>query len=234
MVYGSKPREELVPYPARFYESQMKELRDYCEQTGLDMMTVIRRGVDREIKSPEKDPVIAALPEELEREARLTARFAGERFEDLLERGLQWAISGGASNVPATPIIASANCGPWEEALANATRFTLSKEMFDELEAREGDVFIRARGESMDGSGIHDDYLILMRPLLAGREPSNGEVTLVQIKTSDGQYLGTIKHWHPGTPYPALKDGNGKEFAFPKNTKEVRPVAVGRAIVGRI
>ncbi len=131
------------------------------------------------------------------------------------------------------PILTKAPCGPWEEALAGAGSFTISADTADELEARDGDVFVRTTGESMEAAGIQDGMLLLMRPVGPHSHPRRGEITLVQIIDSEGEYLGTIKHWAPGTP-PKLTDGEGNDFAIPDDVQQIIPIATARGIIGRV
>lgn len=130
-----------------------------------------------------------------------------------------------------------APAGEWQEAVEHAGAFTISKQMADYLEVREGDVVVGMLGESMSGVGLHDGYLLLMRPLPERIPPKPGEVALVQIETESGEFFGTIKHWHPapGPKQPArLTDGDGHDFSYPTDVKDVKAIAVARGVIGRM
>ena len=120
------------------------------------------------------------------------------------------------------PFLTKAPCGPWEEALEHSGDFVLSLDVADELGMREGDVVVRTVGDSMEGAGIPDGALLLMRPLQNGRVPRARRIALVQIINADGAYLGTVKRWHAEDK---LTDGADKAFPIPKNVKTVEPVA---------
>lgn len=123
--------------------------------------------------------------------------------------------------------------GPWQEALEGAGNFTISRDVADELEAREGDIFLRAEGQSMDAAGIPDGAIVLVRPLPDGRFPRSGERVLVEIEDAEGKYWGTLKHWQNGPPIE-LRDGLGNKFEFPTEYRRIRPVAVARGIVAKV
>lgn len=136
-------------------------------------------------------------------------------------------------------------CGPWAEAVDSSDSFTISDDAADELEARPGDVWVRAEGQSMEAAGIGDGFLVLMRPLAEGRTPRRGEIALVQVFLDEGEGLGnsgdcalaTIKYWHPPTgtaPLPTLLDAAGQPFALPPGVVRVVPVAVARGVLGRL
>lgn len=160
---------------------------------------------------------------------------------ELIERGIEMVIQGetvAISDDPLldsfrAPLLTEAPCGPWEEALDHAGHFTISQDAADELEARDGDVFVRAMGDSMEGAGIFDGALLLTRPLINQGEPRRGEIALVQIIDENGDYLATIKRWQPGTP-PTLIDGNDEPFVMPERVRQILPVVVVRGIIARI
>jgi SOS-response transcriptional repressor LexA len=123
-------------------------------------------------------------------------------------------------------------CGPLREALDTGSSFTISRDTADELEVREGDFWVRAEGESMEGAGIQDGFLILMRPL-DNRPPRRGEIVLVQFFDEDGDvYQATVKRWNGDNPL-RLKDGQGDDFEVPEG-REYKAVAVARGVVGRV
>jgi SOS-response transcriptional repressor LexA len=130
------------------------------------------------------------------------------------------------------PYLTKAPCGPFREALDHASFYTLSKDVADTLEARDGDVIVQADGESMVGAGINDSDLLLMRPVPENRNPSRGEVALVQIFRADGLCEGTIKKWMGGTP-PRLHDGDDEELPLPDDVERLVPVCVLRGVIAR-
>jgi hypothetical protein len=87
-------------------------------------------------------------------------------------------------------MMAHAPCGPWEEAIAEAEVMSLSPDTLALLGWREGDVLVRARGESMAEVGIPDSALVMFRPL-HGAKPTWGEVALVQVFTREGGCVST-------------------------------------------
>jgi hypothetical protein len=129
--------------------------------------------------------------------------------------------------------LTQAPCGPWQEAIEQAVAFELSNDVAEELEARDGDVIVRAVGQSMEGAGIFDGALVLMRPLLGHRQPRAGEIALVQRIDVDGNCEGMIKRWHGGEP-PVLKDGASDVIEIPAGTRQILPVAVARGVISRL
>ena len=141
----------------------------------------------------------------------------------------------GTENVRAR-LLTKAPCGPWAEAIEHAGEFVLSSDIADELQVRPHDVLVRAVGESMEGAGILDGALVVMRPLPEHRVPRNGEIALVEVTREDGETFGTIKHWHSGGPGqpPRLTDGQGDEFPLPEGVTSVRPIAVADGVIARL
>lgn len=195
------------------------------------------------VMAKNKKPVNFALDPDLIESLREFAQQAKESMSSIVGRGIEREISG--VTIPDDPLLDSfrapfltkAPCGPWEEALDHASHFTISQDTADELGARDGDVFVRTMGDSMEMAGIADGALLLMRPIPNQGTPRRHEITLVQIVDEDGDYLATIKHWQPsgapGKP-PKLLDGNDEEFPIPEGTQQVIPVAVALGIIGRI
>lgn len=123
--------------------------------------------------------------------------------------------------------LTAAPAGPWTEALDHAGEFILSRHVADELSVREGDVVVRAVGDSMEGAGIPDRALLVMRPLANNRPPRRGTVALVQI-VADEEYQSTIKKWIGPTE---LHDGWDKPFALPSKTREILPIAEAVGVI---
>jgi hypothetical protein len=149
--------------------------------------------------------------------------------------GLDYSMIG--TNQFRAKFLAKAPCGDWKEAVDLASSFVLSQDTADFLEARETDVVVMADGESMDGAGIEDGSLLLMRPLANHARPTRGEITLVQIIDEDGDCESTIKRCHRWGNAPneiVLHDGEGNPFPLPPNTREVKAVAVSRGLITRM
>lgn len=130
------------------------------------------------------------------------------------------------------PYLSRVPCGPLRAAIDTGAFFTVSRDTAEELEVRDGDFWVRAEGESMEGAGIQDGFLILMRPL-ESRPPRRGEIVLVQFFDETGDvYQATVKSWNGDNPL-RLKDGHGEDFEVPEG-REYKAVAVARGVVGRL
>ena len=125
-------------------------------------------------------------------------------------------------------------CGPAEEAREEATPFVVSTPVADEFRLDPDlDFWVRARGQSMEGRGIFDEFLVLLRPLQTGRMPRKGEIALIQIVDEEGFYSGTLKTWNGSDEVlPRLLDGDGQEWSFPQNTRSAHPVALAKGVIG--
>lgn len=171
--------------------------------------------------------------------------FRGNRSA-FLKKAAELLIEGRVGTHPAdvglgdfrAKFLTKAPAGPWREAVDLAGEFLLSQDVADELEARDGDVVVRVMGESMEGAGIPNGSLLLMRTLPEGRQPLPDEVALVQAIDESGEYWSTIKYWcaprATNSKLPQLKDGNKRDYDWPPDTSEVMAVAVARGIIGRI
>ena len=127
-------------------------------------------------------------------------------------------------------------CGPWREPLDDARSFALSHDTAEFLEVRDGDFFLPAQGQSMEGAGIQDGYLVVVRPL-DGKIPRRNEIVLVEVTTEDGTTVYTLKHWGPssapGAP-PLLIDGAGDQFPLPGQAQQLQPIGRAIAVLGRL
>lgn len=134
------------------------------------------------------------------------------------------------------PLLSPVACGPWREALEQAESFCLSHQTAEFLEVREGDLFLPAQGQSMEGAGIQDGFLIVVRPL-DGKIPRRHDIVLVEVLTEDGEAIYTLKHWGqpagPGSP-PQLTDGQGNDFALPLQAQRIQPIGRAVALLGRL
>jgi hypothetical protein len=126
--------------------------------------------------------------------------------------------------------LGEAPCGPWEEAIDRADYFPINSRIADELQARDGDVIVRAVGESMEGAGIPDHALLLMRPLVNNRPPGRNRTALVQFVNEHGEYKATIKTW---AGQDRLVDGSGNDFEVPEGAK-IFPVAEAVGIISSL
>lgn len=197
----------------------------------------VRKTERFEFKAPEK--LIAEFREAATAQQMDMADFARAAIAAAIERVQSGApIAGDAdlANLETDsfrgPYLSRVPCGPLKEALDTGSSFTISRDTADELEVRDGDFWVRAEGESMEGAGIQDGFLILMRPL-DGRPPRRGEIVLVQFFDEEGDvYQATVKRWNGDNPL-RLKDGQGDDYEIPEE-REYKAVAVARGVVGRI
>lgn len=166
------------------------------------------------------------------------------------------AVRRGSQNVSGDPLLAAARvvlsnaalagdeptvllslpsvpCGPWREALSDASPLALPRELAEILGAREGDLLIPTDGQSMVEAGVPDGGRVVMRPL-RGRRPELGQIVLCCIEREGGVWESTIKFWFE-TPRgaPILRDGRSREVPLPGDTVEVHPVAVLVGVMGR-
>jgi hypothetical protein len=198
-----------------------------------------------EIRPTQKDPDFI---ENLRRAAKAAGvpmtDFGRDAINEAIERqkagvaikgSIDWSQIG--TNQFRAKFLAKAPCGDWREAIETAGEFVFSQDVADSLEARPGDIVVLADGQSMEGAGIPDGALLLMRPLQNHARPARNDVALVQIQDSNGNYDSTIKRWIKSGQTPAevvLHDGDGDLHRIPNDTIEVRAVAVARGLVTRI
>jgi SOS-response transcriptional repressor LexA len=191
-----------------------------------------------EFKAEEK--LIAAFREAANAQQMDMADFARASIDAAIKRvqggqpiegETDWANAAVSDSFRA-PYLSRVPCGPIKEAIETGAAVTISADTADELEVRDGDFWVRAEGESMEGAGIQDGFLILMRPL-DGRPPRRGEITLMQFIDESGDvYQSTVKSWNGDNPLRLL-DGQGDDFEVPEG-KEYRAVAVARGVLGRL
>ena len=134
------------------------------------------------------------------------------------------------------PYLSAVPCGPWQEAIDRGEAFTVSTEVADELEARDGDVWVRADGQSMEGAGIMDGFLILVRPM-DGRPPRRGDIMLVQAMDDNGSYFGTVKRFNgveTDGRTPRLLNGSDEEFPLPSALQRVDYIGRAIGVLGRL
>ena len=133
------------------------------------------------------------------------------------------------------PLLPRVPCGPWSQAMETTAEFSISNATADELGARPGDVFFQARGDSMRGAGILENYIVLSRPM-GSRAPSRGDVVMVECIGPNLEPVYTLKRWisdgSPGVP-PRLEDGDGNPYELPDGA-EARAVARALGVVGRL
>lgn len=132
------------------------------------------------------------------------------------------------------PYLSSVPCGPWDEAVNSEQSFVISEDVADVLEAQEGDVWCSANGQSMEGAGIQDGFVVLLRPY-GKYAPRRGEIVLAQAFPEGEEPLGTIKRFNGMDGIrPKLVDGEDKEYELPQNTTRVEFVARAVGVVGRL
>ncbi len=132
------------------------------------------------------------------------------------------------------PYLSAVPCGPWDDAINSGESFVISEDVADVLEAQDGDIWCSANGQSMEGAGIQDGFVVLLRPY-GKYAPRRGEIVLVQAFPEGEEPLGTIKRFNgmDGTK-PKLLDGEDKEYQLPPNTTKVEFVARAVGVVGRL
>ncbi|RYZ78995.1 MAG: hypothetical protein EOP04_28585 [Proteobacteria bacterium] len=162
------------------------------------------------------------------------ARLAVEAAYQRVKRGLpiegevDWA-SADADSFRA-PYLRGIPCGPWKEAVQTEETYTINSELAEEFEAMDGDVFIRTEGESMEGVGIHEDFVVLIRPY-KNRPVKRHDVVLIQAFTSEegDAAVATLKKFEKMQGnIPALRDGDDEPYALPEGVQRVE--IIGRAI----
>lgn len=171
----------------------------------------------------------------------MEAQQNGETRSEVLRRALDLYFSPQVTKLAdeaydsfSAPYLSAVPCGPWAAAIDRAERFTVSIEVADELEAQDGDVWVRADGQSMEGAGIMDGVLVLIRPY-ERKTPRRGEIILIQVVLEDGEFLSTIKHFDGmNGQVPKLLDGEDNAFDLPEGS--TNPQIIGRAIgtLGRL
>lgn len=134
------------------------------------------------------------------------------------------------------PYAGTAPAGPIAEVIAQNTALRLSDEVAREMGASESDIFVRARGDSMEGAGIFDEQLVLFELLAPGADPRRDRIALVQMVRDDGTYHSTIKRWagRDDKGRPVLKDGQGKAVKVPGNVVDVFAVGTAVSVMGRL
>lgn len=195
-----------------------------------------------EIRPTKEDPEIlnilrdAALLANLKRSefARNAIRAAHERIKagQPIE-GLGFEVEAQPQTFTA-PYLGSIPCGPWSASDESKERFSVTTEVADELEARDGDWWFRATGDSMVGAGILDSSLVLVRPY-EGKPPRRGDVVALQIVDEAGEVVGTFKRFDgQNGDVPKLLDGNDEPFALPEGARVQQILARGVGVVSRL
>lgn len=127
-------------------------------------------------------------------------------------------------------------CGPAAEAREDATIYTVSRRVADEVRFdKDTDYFVRARGESMERRGVLDEFVVVMSPLKVGGKPRKGQIALVRFLDDQGNATGTLKTWDGETSEgPRLLDGEGEVYAFPSGTVSAEPIAIAKGVIGEL
>lgn len=101
----------------------------------------------------------------------------------------------------------------------------------DVLDLKEGDFFLRVKGDSMCGAGIFDDDLVAIRPSRV--EPQSGEIALVLLP---GEGTATLKRWSRQEGLVSLHSENPayQPLVLPAQDVEVQGKLVGHIGTGRV
>ncbi len=233
--------EPTVKREVRFPESVNDALSKFAQGAGVDVSDVVVNAV-RPLVQGRSSPPLAASREDVKNALREVLLELGPQVTTANQmqpkakprkgkgEGLEYIqtelVPDEGNGMIPVRLLAAPPCGPWKEALETADVYPLPETLARALGYKTGDFLVRAEGQSMEGAGIPDGALILMRPL-RGRKPEAHAVTLVSVETDDGLCLGTVKHWHT-TPRgnPDLRDGRGMPYYVPENTKKVEAIAV--------
>lgn len=158
-----------------------------------------------------------------------------EVLEQSLRAGFDAKLVALGTDAFRAPILSDVPCGPWDKALEEAPSFAISRDTALELEARPGDVFVRARGESMTGAGIVDGQIALVRPL-GGKPPRRHDIMIVQIARANGEIEGTLKRYDgpDAQGRERLLDGAGEPFALPNDVTSLSFIARVQGTLGLV
>ena len=234
-----------VRHELKFKPSEFARLEEIERATGVRIGTYIKRVLRQELERIDED---GERDGEANTKAALTvpaARGAGSALvsssalpsmsallaEAAQSGELAQALAMGGERLP---VLGRAPCGPFREVVSEVeAHHVLSPATAEWLEAGPRDVFIVCDGQSMEGAGIPNGALLLLRTLPQGGRPQAGEVALVQIFDDEGNCSSTLKRWIKSEPL-VLHDGDGNAVELPANLREAVPVAVARGIVSRI
>lgn len=122
------------------------------------------------------------------------------------------------------PLIGEVAAG--EPSLADQHIEGYAARLTDVLDLKEGDFFLRVRGESMTGIGIYPGDLVAIHP--TSEEPLQGDIALVAVP---GENTATLKRWHRNNGTVTLHSENPE---FPAMTFKVQDVEVQGCLVGII
>ena len=114
---------------------------------------------------------------------------------------------------------------------------TINQQIADELEARDGDFWLRATNQDLEAVGILDNFLVLMRPYGKGVWPRRGDIVAITINDHDKKKLAnTIKIW--GEPksngWPEVLNGDGTTYELPPGTLQPKAFARAVGVIGRL
>ena len=173
-------------------------------------------------------PSVLAVLEPMAQEQDISVPELVRRAVDAMLNPRPVEIKDEAFNSFRAPYLSAVPCGPWSEAIDRAEAFTISTESADEIEAQDGDIWVRANGQSMTCAGIVDGVLVLVRPY--GRKvPRRGDIVLVQTTDENGETLGTLKRFDGmDGELPRLLDGEGNPFSLPAGAQN--PQIIARAV----
>lgn len=166
----------------------------------------------------------------------------GETRSDIVRRAIEFyyaprpvVTADTGTDALRLPSINSIPCGPLGEAYAEARDFVINAAVAEELELIDGDCWTRSDGNSMLGVGIADGVRVAVRPY-NDKAPRKNEIVVVQIETTDGSRLGTIKRYagHDEHGRPKFVDGDGDAYPLPGDCKSVEMPARVISVLGRL
>jgi hypothetical protein len=138
----------------------------------------------------------------------------------------------GGLNDRKIPILGSAACGPFREAV-DEPRFLNMGEVYNIMGLKHGDFGIQADGVSMQSgckNDIPDGSIVIFRPNI---QPQ-GKIVLASAKTEDGTHYWTIKRWAWDEEGFSLKDGKKRKIAIPADAVHIQASGVMVGIIPRI
>jgi SOS-response transcriptional repressor LexA len=185
------------------------------------------------------DQINVRLPSSLKDSLGKASNASGQSMNDIVVGAVQRVLNGDTQtaaidaqlNQKRCKYLGTAPCGPFAEALAEATTFIVSPSVADLLDVQSGDFWLMSDGDSMTGVGIEDGDVLPFKPQSAGIAPRSGAICLVQIITSEGIAKTTIKHWQNSHPLPTLTDGKGQTVSIPEDTVSIVPLGVARGLI---
>jgi hypothetical protein len=176
-------------------------------------------------------------------EIRQFAKASGKSLTDIFVEGARLVMKGAVAQADTAELVGGplldvhGACGAPNEARQESTTYVISRRVAEEIHFDpDTDFFIRGRGESMEGRGILDEFVVAMSPLRINARPRIGKIALVAFTDEHDQVTGTIKEWkgESSNGVPRLVDGNGVEFSIPEGTVKAVPIAIAKGVIGEL